>query len=75
MRQEYDRPPHPARQPLNLDVCKACNTRERCTKSFRRVSRLENEVVLDRMAASRRRPDIPDRRRKSIGHPFGTIKQ
>ncbi|MEX2746392.1 hypothetical protein AB3480_35530, partial [Rhizobium mongolense] len=35
----------------NRAACKACHLRERCTKSFRRVSRLENEAVLDRMAA------------------------
>ncbi len=54
----------------------ACHLRERCTKTFRRVSRLENEVVLDRMAARlAARPDILDRRRESVEHPFGTIKQ
>lgn len=37
---------------INRDACKACHLRERCTKSFRRVSRPENEAVLDRMAAS-----------------------
>ena len=41
-----------------------------------RVSRLENEAVLDRMAARlAARPDILDRRRESVEHPFGTIKQ
>ncbi|MDH1270511.1 transposase [Rhizobium pusense] len=61
---------------VNRDASKACGLRERCTKSFRRVSRLENEVVLDRMAARlAARPDILDRRRESVEHPFGTIKQ
>lgn len=61
---------------VNRDACKACHLRERCTKSFRRVSRLENEAVLDRMAARlAARPDILDRRRESVEHPFGTIKQ
>ena len=60
----------------NRDACKACHLRERCTKTFRRVSRLENEAVLDRMAARlSARPDILDRRRESVEHPFGTIKQ
>lgn len=60
----------------NCDACKACHLRERCTKTFRRVSRLENEAVLDRMAARlAARPDILDRRRESVEHPFGTIKQ
>ncbi len=36
---------------VNRDAYKACSLRERCTRSFRRVSRLENEAVLDRMAA------------------------
>jgi len=46
------------------------------TSSFRRVSRLENEAVLDRMATHlKARPTIPDRRRESVEHPFGTIKQ
>lgn len=61
---------------VNRVACKACHLRERCTKSFRRVSRLENEAVLDRMASRlAARPDILDRRRESVEHPFGTIKQ
>ncbi|SCX22536.1 hypothetical protein DSM25558_3167 [Agrobacterium sp. DSM 25558] len=36
---------------VNRNACKACNLCERCTRSFRRVSYLENESVLDRMAA------------------------
>lgn len=60
----------------NRDACRACPMRGRCTKGFRRVSRLENEAVLDRMAARlAARPDILDRRRESVEHPFGTIKQ
>jgi transposase len=42
----------------------------------RRVSRLENEAVLDRMAAQlKARPEILDRRREIVEHPFGSIKQ
>ncbi len=60
----------------NQDACKACALKPRCTKSFRRVSRLENEAVLDRMAKRlAARPDLLDRRRESVEHPFGTIKQ
>ena len=60
----------------NRDACKTCNLRERCTNSFRRVSRLENEAVLDRVAARlAARPEVLDRRRESVEHPFGTIKQ
>lgn len=44
--------------------------------TYRRVSRLENEAVLDRMAARLdARPEILDWRRESVEHPFGTIKQ
>lgn len=50
--------------------------RPRCTKTFRRVSRLENEAVLDRMAERLvGRPELMDDRRNSVEHPFGTIKQ
>ncbi len=41
---------------INRDACKACHLRERCTISFRRVSRLENEAVLDCMASRLSRP-------------------
>lgn len=55
---------------------KACHLRERCTKTFRRASRHENEAVLDRIAARlAARPDVFDRRRESVEYPFGTIKQ
>ena len=58
-------------------VCKSCGLRPSCTsKSYRGVTRLENEAVLDRMAARlAARPDILDTRRESVEHPFGTIKQ
>jgi hypothetical protein len=50
--------------------------KSRCTQSFRRVSRLENEAVLDRMAARLAlRTDVLDHRRNSVDHSFGTIKQ
>jgi hypothetical protein len=61
----------------NRAACRDCPLRPRCTKNqFRSVSRLENEAVLDRMAARLAlRPGILDQRRESIEHPFGTIKQ
>jgi hypothetical protein len=50
--------------------------RSRCTKEYRKVSRLENEAVLDRMAARlKARPEILNTRREIVEHPFGTIKQ
>lgn len=62
----------------NPDACKACELRERCTATAnrRQVTRLENEAVLDRMAARlKARPEILNRRREIVEHPFGTIKQ
>jgi transposase len=61
----------------NRAVCRDCPLRPRCTgNQFRSVSRLENEAVLDRMAARlARRPGILNQRREAVEHPFGTIKQ
>ena len=49
----------------NRAACRDCPLRSRCTgNQFRSVSRLENEAVLDRMAARlAQRPDILDQRR------------
>ncbi len=53
-----------------------CPMRARCTNNVRSVSRLENEAVLDRMAERlTKRPEIVDRRREVVEHPFGSIKQ
>jgi transposase len=62
---------------VNKLACNDCAKRARCTEGkYRAVSRLENEAVLDRMAARlAKRPDILDRRRETVEHPFGTIKQ
>jgi transposase len=61
----------------NPEACRACALRPRCTaKNARRVSRLENEAVLDRVAARlAARPEILDQRRELVEHPFGSIKQ
>jgi hypothetical protein len=61
----------------NRQACRDCPIRSRCTKnSFRSVSRLENEAVLDRMQARvAHRPDILSIRRETVEHPFGSIKQ
>jgi transposase len=62
---------------VNKEACRDCPLRARCTKGrFRTVSRFENEVVLDRMQDRlAKRPDILDRRREVVEHPFGSIKQ
>src|SRR6202049_4367621 len=45
----------------NPAACPACPLRSRCTTNLRRVSRLENEAVLDRMAARlKARPELLD---------------
>ncbi len=62
---------------VNKLACDDCAIRSRCTGGrFRTVSRLENEAVLDRMQARlAKRPDVLDRRRETVEHPFGSIKQ
>ena len=62
---------------VNKLACDDCAIRSRCTGGrFRTVSRLENEAVLDRMQARlAKRPEVLDRRRETVEHPFGTIKQ
>ena len=62
---------------VNKLVCDDCKIRSQCTGGkFRSVSRLENEAVLDRMQERlARRPGVLDRRRETVEHPFGTIKQ
>ena len=60
----------------NATACRVCPLRARCTKDVRAVSRLENEDALDRMAERlKARPEILDRRREIVEHPFGSIKQ
>ena len=53
---------------VNKLACDGCAIRARCTEGkFRAVSRLENEAVLDRMAARlAKRPDVLDRRRETV---------
>src|ERR1700729_2142741 len=60
----------------NRGACRDCPIRARCTNDVRSVSRLENEAVLDRMAERlKARPEVLDRRRGVVEHPFGSIKQ
>jgi hypothetical protein len=59
----------------NRAACPLCPLRSRCT-DVRKVSRLENEAAPDRMAERlRARPEILDRRRETVEHPFGSIKE
>ena len=60
----------------NRKACRGCPLRARCTNDIRSVSRLENEEALDRVAERlKARPEILDRRREVVEHPFGSIKQ
>jgi Transposase DDE domain len=61
----------------NKLACDACAIRSRCTGGrFRTVSRLQNKAVLGRMQTRlAKRPDVPNRRREAVEHPFGSIKQ
>ncbi|MGH7071276.1 MAG: IS1182 family transposase [Acetobacteraceae bacterium] len=61
----------------NRQACRDCPLRSRCTNnSFRSVSRMENEAVLDRMQTRlAQRPAVLAQRRETVEHPFGTIKQ
>ena len=62
---------------VNKQACRDCPLRPRCTSNtFRSVSRMENEAVLDRMQARlAQRPQVLAQRRETVEHPFGTIKQ
>ena len=62
---------------VNRAACRSCDRRDRCTKgTHRRLVRYENEATMDRMADRlAARPEVMDRRRESVEHPFGSIKQ
>ena len=62
---------------VNRTACRSCSRREECTAtSYRAIVRYENEATLDRMAARlAAQPEVMGRRRNSVEHPFGTIKQ
>lgn len=57
--------------------CTDCALKPQCTKSaFRRIKRLEDEEVLERMAARvRGDPQKVKLRKGLVEHPFGTIKR
>ena len=61
----------------NAAACKLRALKARCTEAaFRKVTRYETEAVLDRMAERLAAwPEVLDRRRESVEHPFGSVKQ
>jgi transposase len=60
----------------HLTACSSCELKPRCThEKLRRIRRWDHEEVVD--AAQRRldlRPDMMRVRRRTVEHPFGTIK-
>jgi transposase len=62
---------------VNRAACRVCALRQRCTKkTYRAIKRFENESAMERMADRlAARPEVMDRRRESVEHPFGSIKQ
>ncbi|PHP16191.1 DDE transposase [Sphingobium sp. IP1] len=61
----------------NARACRDCALKPQCASGVRRtIDRWEGEAVLECMAERLAvRPDIIDRRRETVEHPFGTIKQ
>lgn len=61
----------------NIAACKTCALKARCTAAAsRKVTRYENEAMLDRMAERLAAPPrMLDERRESVEHPFGSVKQ
>lgn len=60
-----------------MRACQTCSLKPQCTSGSRRtIDRWENEAVLERMAERLvARPNILDKRRETVEHPFGSIKQ
>ena len=60
----------------NLAVCGACPMKPRCTPDkFKQIRRWKHDNVLDAMQARlERMPDAMIIRRRTVEHPFGTIK-
>jgi transposase len=59
-------------------ACGSCTLRAQCTrnKKGRRITRWEDEGLLDAMAERvRARPDIMKQRKQIVEHPFGTMKR
>jgi transposase len=55
--------------------CETCHLISRCTTgNFRRIKRWENEGVVDAMLDQLNKSDAMTIRRRTVEHPFGTIK-
>jgi transposase len=60
----------------NLTACGACPQRAQCTTApYRKISRLENEAVVERQAARvAAKPEIVAERKTIVEHVFGTLR-
>lgn len=60
----------------DLASCQSCDLKPQCTPSKeRRITRWEHEAVVDALQIRMdRRPDAMRQRRRTVEHPFGTIK-
>jgi len=60
----------------NLAACAACAQRSECTTApYRKLSRLENEAVVERQAARvAAQPGVVARRKEIVEHVFGTMR-
>ncbi len=62
----------------STSACRTCALKPQCTrnKESRRITRWEDETVLERMAQHvREHPEIMRKRKLLVEHPFGTIKR
>lgn len=62
----------------STSACGKCAIKASCTrnKESRRVTRWENEAVLEAMEQRlKRRPDLLARRKAIVEHPFGSMKR
>jgi transposase len=61
----------------NRAACAACLQRAQCTSApYRKLSRLENEEVVERQARRvTAHPELVTRRKEIVEHPFGTMRQ
>jgi len=60
----------------NVNACRHCKLRKQCTSgAYRQLSRLENEVVVERQAQRvKAHPEIVARRKEIVEHVFGTLR-
>ena len=60
----------------NVAACKACPQRAACTTAcYRKISRLENEAVVERQAARvAAKPELVAQRKTIVEHVFGTLR-